>query len=143
MTTQTSTLVSIKDLAAQSKALREQQVQVREALKAERISAKDADAQAAKDLLESIKNLGNTKVIVGEGDEAVEMTLEQALVSGVQTTIKVKDKTTGEQKDRAHTLFMDAGRVTSLTKLVTRFAKICMNEEIRPKANPKSEEVEA
>ena len=136
-TTSTIAPFSVKELAAKAKVLREEQTAIRTALSAGRVSAKADEAKAASDLLESIKSLGDTKVIVGEGDKAVEMSLEQALVSGLSTTIKVEIK--GESKDRAHTAFMDAQRVASLTKLVVRFRKLCANVEIRPKENPKAE----
>ncbi len=133
MTTATTNTIDLKSMRTKAAELRAAQT-ARPSMKEGKAQVKATEQEQAKSLLESIKNLANTPVVVGEGDSAETMTLEEALISGKATTIKVGDK------DRAHTMFMDAGRQTSLTKLVTRFAKICANVEIRPKSLDKSEE---
>jgi len=139
MTQTTTPTIDLKSLKSQAKDLASQRKAVSEALKAGKTNLKAQEAQEAQALMADIKSLGDTQVIVGEGDEAVTLTLEEALISGKPSTIMVADKTTGEKKERAHTIRMDAGRIASLRKLVTRFRKIAQNEEIRPKVLPKDE----
>lgn len=132
---------SLKDMKAQADKLRKDAKELAGKLKEGKAQAKEAEVKAAQDLMSDIKALCDTKVIVGENDKAMTLTLEEALITGKATTIKVDIK--GEVKERAHTVFLDAARVNSLQKLVVRFKKICANEEIRPKANPKAEETPA
>jgi hypothetical protein len=130
MTTQTTGTVDLKTLKAQNKALIEQRKALSGQISAKKDADKAEDTANAVALMSDIKSLFDTPVVVGEGDKAQTITLEEALVSGKPSTIMVGDK------ERAHTLFMDAGRVASLRKLVVRFRKTCANEEIRPKKNP-------
>jgi len=137
----TTAVTSIKDMKAQADKLRKEQKELSDKIKAGKDQAKVEEVQAAQTLMSDIKSLFETPVIVGEGDKEMTLTLEEALITGKSTTIKVDIK--GEVKERAHTAFLDAARVNSLAKLVVRFKKICANEEIRPKANPKAEETPA
>ena len=139
MTTQTSTSVDLKDLKAKAKDLAAQRKTVSEALKAGKDLAKTQEAEQAQALMNEINALGSTMVVVGEHT----LSLKEALIDGKPSTIKVTDKATGETKERAHTIFLDAGRIASLRKLVARFGKIARDEEIRPKALPKADEAPA
>ena len=139
MTTQTSTSVDLKDLKAKAKDLAAQRKTVSEALKVGKEIAKANDEKEAQALMDEINALGSTMVVVGEHT----LTLKEALIDGKPSTISVKDKHSGEVKERAHTIFLDAGRIASLRKLVARFGKIARDEEIRPKALPKADEAPA
>ena len=140
-TTETVKPLTVKELAAKRKAIREEAKSITSALTKRREDAKAEEQEAAKNLLKEIGELGQSTVVVGEGDKAMTLTLEEALVTGKVTTITVN--TAEGPKERAHTAFMDAARVESLRKLLVRAKKILANEEIRPKANPKDNEASA
>lgn len=135
--TNTVAPLTVKELAARKKALRDEAKALNQTLDQKREEARTQEQEDAKKLMEEIKNLHTSTVVVGEGDKAITLTLEEALLTGKATTITVQTKE--GPKDRAHTAFMDAARVESLRKILIRAKKIMSNEEIRPKANPKQD----
>jgi hypothetical protein len=86
---------------------------------------KDLERKEAETLMADLSALASHPITVGEHT----LTLEEALISGKKTTIRVGDK------DRAHTVYATSATVVSIQKAVTRLKKLMNGEAIRPKSN--------
>lgn len=122
-------LSQAQELQAKIKAQREATKALQDQAKAMKTDRKETERKEAETLMENLSNLASRPIIV----DGMELTLEEALISGKKTTITVKN---GEEtKERAHTVFAPSATVASIQKAVVRLHKLMAGEAIRPKSN--------
>lgn len=122
-------LTVAQELQAKIKAQREATKALQDQAKAMKADRKETERKEAEALMADLSNLHKRPINV----DGVELTLEEALISGKKTTITVKN---GEEtKERAHTVFAPSATVASIQKAVVRLHKLMAGEAIRPKSN--------